>query len=435
MGNSRDAWIRLATAYSCVSLLSQTIAAMPKRIVRREDKQRTSVRDQQYRHLWGRPNPEMQQIILWQAAAASILTAGNSYLWLDNPAPATRNWWPMHPSRVKPRLNAAGAKEFVVDGRHVYGPDRILHIPSLSLDGVRGISPVEEAGAHSLELALVAEDYARRGLKANEVPPGVIKTDQDIDQDQAADLKARWRESRSGAIGEVAVFGKGADFKPITFTPEQLQFIALREHQREDILQWWRVPAHLLGLVDKPSTWGTGIEQLGIGFVTYTLLPWIVAFEQAVSDALLPPELEFKFVVNALLRGDMKSRFDSYAQGRQWGWLSADTILELEDMPPRGVEDDYLTPLNMQRISVLGAPLSNPTSGPEIDRTAAIIEAALVSGRASHRELAGVLPAPLLREGRCPECTKLLGKNVNVGAELHCDRCRAIVTLVDMSAI
>ncbi len=51
--------------------------------------------------------------------------------------------------------------------------------------------------------------------------------------------------------------------------------------------------------------------------------------------------------MDALLRGDIKSRYEAHAKGRQWGWLSANDVRKIENMNPVEGLDHYLEPLNM----------------------------------------------------------------------------------------
>ena len=145
----------------------------------------------------------------------------------------------------------------------------------------------------------------------------------------------------------------------------------------------------------------------------YTLLPWIVRLEQAISDELLPPEFEAKFNVAGLLRGDSKTRWEAYSKGRQWGILSAEDCRELEDLPPRGIPDDYLVPGNM---TALPAP-RRQLDGDARTKLAATLGQLLAPPAAASGN-------GTMAEARCPACRKLLGRNVNASAELWCRRCK-----------
>ena len=155
-----------------------------------------------------------------------------------------------------------------------------------------------------------------------------------------------WMKAHHGRSRVPAVLDNGLKWNQITVNPEESQFIETRRLQGAQIAGLYRVPPHMVSDTDRGTSWGTGIEEQGIGFVVYTLGPWISRFESAISS-LLPRGQYVKFNMNQLLRGRQKDRFASYAIGRQWGWLSVNDIRQLEDLPPVEGGDTYLQPLNM----------------------------------------------------------------------------------------
>jgi phage portal protein BeeE len=52
--------------------------------------------------------------------------------------------------------------------------------------------------------------------------------------------------------------------------PIDMELLASRRFEREDICQACGVPPVLIGENEKTSSWGTGIEQITLGFVKYT---------------------------------------------------------------------------------------------------------------------------------------------------------------------
>jgi phage portal protein BeeE len=101
--------------------------------------------------------------------------------------------------------------------------------------------------------------------------------------------------------------------------------------------------------MDKPTY--ASVEQQSIEFVRYTLLPYVRCLEQGVDKAMLDPDFQWRFNLNAFERGDVKTRYDSYAVGRQWGWLSANDVLTAEDQNTFEGGDAHLTPLNMTSVA------------------------------------------------------------------------------------
>jgi len=132
--------------------------------------------------------------------------------------------------------------------------------------------------------------------------------------------------------------------------PKDAQFVESMKLRRSEIAAIFRVPPHLVGDLERATF--SSIEQQSLEYVIYSLRPWLKRIEQAVwRDLLTDTErdagLFAEFNVNALLRGDFKSRMDGYAQGRQWGWLNANEIRDMEGFNPRDGGAAFLHPLNM----------------------------------------------------------------------------------------
>jgi phage portal protein BeeE len=131
------------------------------------------------------------------------------------------------------------------------------------------------------------------------------------------------------------------------------------------------VPPHMIGDVDRSTSWGTGIEQQNIGFVVYSLRSWLVRWEQEENKTLLSEEERknyfVEYLVDGLLRGDIQSRYQAYSIARQNGWMNGNEIRELENQNPAKGLDKYLVNGNMMPVDKAGtqAPAPAPASAPE----------------------------------------------------------------------
>ena len=131
----------------------------------------------------------------------------------------------------------------------------------------------------------------------------------------------------------------------------------------------------MVGDLEKSSF--SNIEQQSLEFVKYTLDPWVVRWEQAMTRVLLldseKPHYFIKFNLDGLLRGDYQSRMNGYAIGRQNGWMSANDIRELENLdliPDEEGGNLYLINGAMTKLADAGAfagVATNPTEQPEGD--------------------------------------------------------------------
>lgn len=175
-------------------------------------------------------------------------------------------------------------------------------------------------------------------------------------------MRDSWNSTFGGSAnsGKVAVLEEGMKYTPISISPEQAQFLETRKFQINEIARIFRVPPHMVGDLEKSSF--SNIEQQSLEFVKYTLEPWVVRWEQALSRALLSitekPTYFFKFNLEGLLRGDYQSRMNGYAIARQNGWMSANDIRELENqdrIPAEEGGDLYLINGNMLPLNKAGA--------------------------------------------------------------------------------
>ena len=157
-------------------------------------------------------------------------------------------------------------------------------------------------------------------------------------------------------------------YTPISVSPEQAQFLETRKFQINEIARIFRIPPHMIGDLEKSSF--SNIEQQSLEFVKYTLDPWVIRWEQAITKTLLSPRekpgIFVAFNLEGLLRGDYVSRMNGYAVARQNGWMSANDIRALENqdrIPAEEGGDLYLVNGNMLPLGLAGA--YAPTTEPD----------------------------------------------------------------------
>lgn len=253
---------------------------------------------------------------------------------------------PIHPDLWAVRRDYdTGLGIYSINGMDV-PTSEVMHIRRYSMAGcLNGISPIEQA-RQGIGLGLAAERYGARYFGDSANPSSVLESEDNLDDEAALANQKRWIASHGGRRYPAMLTG-GLKWRPISITPNESQFLETRKFQRGEIASLFRVPPHMIGDTEKSTSWGTGIEQQSIGFVTYTLGPWLRCIEGAFTN-LLPKGQFFRFNVDALLRGDSKARAEYYTQARNGGWMNVDEIRELEDREPvpGGAGQDFLQPLN-----------------------------------------------------------------------------------------
>jgi HK97 family phage portal protein len=147
------------------------------------------------------------------------------------------------------------------------------------------------------------------------------------------------------------VIDDGAKWVATTIPPDDAQFLETRKFQRSEIAAIYRVPPHLIGDLERATF--SNIEHQSLEFIQYSMLPWMTRFEQEFNRKLLGDGYFCRFLVAALLRGDMKSRYEAYNTGLRAGFLNQDEVRELEEMNPIPGGDVYRVQAQMVPLTQL----------------------------------------------------------------------------------
>lgn len=350
----------LTAVRSCVTLLAESVAQLPCELYRRDEK---GGRDRATDHplydiIHNRPNRKDTAFEYYEQSQGSLGLEGNHYALIDRDGAGYVNELiPVHPKKVRVLKGEDGLPYYqLLDVNEIIPMRMMHHIKYFSLDGYVGLSPVE-TNADAIGLALATEQHAAAVFQRGTTMSGVIErpsTVKAIDNQANIDsLLDKFAERHSGIrnMFSVAMLQEGMSYKQLAMDNEKAQLLESRNFGVNEVCRLYKIPPHMVQLVEKTTSWGSGIEQMSLGFVIYTLMAWIKRHEAAMMrDLLLPSErkdLYIEFNVSSLLRGDQKARYEAYAIGRNWGWLSVNDIRRLENMPPIDGGDRYLTPLNM----------------------------------------------------------------------------------------
>ncbi len=365
--------MQMTAVYSCVRILSEAIAGLPLHLYRYNgDGGKEKATDHPlYQILHDEPNPEMSSFVFRETLMTHLLLWGNAYAQiLRNGKGEVIALYPLMPNKMTVDRDERGKLYYTYQRSNdeaiqskestvVLTPQDVLHIPGLGFDGLVGYSPIAMA-KNAIGMAIACEEYGAKFFANGAAPGGVLEHPGTIKDPQR--VREAWQSQfgGSGNANKIAVLEEGMKYTPIGISPEQAQFLETRKFQINEIARIFRVPPHMVGDLEKSSF--SNIEQQSLEFVTYTLDPWVVRWEQSIMRTLLTPEekkLYFaKFNVDGLLRGDYQSRMNGYAIGRQNGWMSANDIRELENLdriPAEEGGDLYLINGNMLPMKDAGA--------------------------------------------------------------------------------
>jgi HK97 family phage portal protein len=371
-----DSALQIGAVMACVGVISDAVSTLPCNVYINGDDGRRLARDHPLSMLLhDAPNADQTAPELFQMLCAGLLLWGNAYAEIERILGRVVALTPLPPSLVSIRRDDSGALVYTFNApgqnpREI-PEDDILHIRGFTLDGILGLSPISQA-AQSLGIALAAEEAAgalfANGMRSSGYVAAPTVLNKGL-RDEAETLLARFRGAANA--GKVPILEAGWKFEPFSINPQDAELLATREFQVAEICRWFRVPPHMIGHMDKSTSWGTGLEQQMLGFLTLTLRPWLKRIEAAVKRKLVAPaergRLEIEFNVAGLLRADSAARAAYFVAMVQNGIYSRDEIRGLENMPKRGGLADSLT-VQAQNIPIdlAGGPasLSPPGASP-----------------------------------------------------------------------
>lgn len=366
--NSETA-MQAAAVYACVAVLSESVAQLPLHLYQRKGDSKAIAYDHPlYELLHDRPNSWQTAFEFRSMAMSHILLRGH-FIAYPNRISTGRvtELIPIHPDTIQKIEQDSDTYEVGVTvrtktGEAKFRASELLFLRGLTLDGITGITPIRYA-RDTIGLAIAAEQHGAR-LFGNGARPGGVLTSQATMKDDAVKLlREQWQEAYGGGNAhKIAVLHGGLDFKPLTMTNEDAQFLETRKYQRSEIASLFRVPAHLINDLEKATF--SNVEHLGLSFVVHSLMPWLIRWEQAIYRDLLTPAERKKYYAKhnaaGLLRGDTKSRFEAYGMAIKDGWMMRNEARELEDMNQIPGLSTPLMPLNMATVGTDGRPIPAP---------------------------------------------------------------------------
>jgi len=341
--------LQLDAVWSCVRLISETIATLPLSMYERTSAGKRVASDHALHFvIHDQPSAQSTASVFWEAMIASMLLRGAGRaekLYLGNRLVGLLF---LDPDRLSIGKDSRGEKEFrytEANGRQrPIPPDRVWTIPGFTIDGINGVSVVRY-GANVFGSAIAAERAASNTFKNGLLQTIYYKINSFLKPSQRVEFKKNLAKSIQN--GEAPLLEGGTEAGTLGINPGDAQLLESRSFSVEAICRWFRVPPWMVGHTEKSTSWGTGIEQQMIGFLTFTLGPWLRRIEQAISKDLLTPaeRTRFypKFAVEGLLRADSAGRASFYGVMVDKGILTRDEVRELEDREPLGGNAAVLT--------------------------------------------------------------------------------------------
>jgi HK97 family phage portal protein len=346
-----------------VIVLATDVAVLPLNVYRkRPDGGRDAVDDHPINELLSvSPDGETTPFTFRQSLVGHALLWGTGYAEIVRRGRGTPS--AIHlldPDLTRPRRVSGRLQYDLENGRSLPHED-CFRLAGFGLDGLLGLNLVRLI-RESIGLGLASQGFAADFFSNGSEPDGVLQTDKTLSGPARERLQQSWegRHQGYGKRRRVALLEEGLKWQGTSTDPEKGQLLETRRFQVNDTPRPWRLPPHKIG--DYSNAHLANIEASNLDYLQTALMPWLVAWEQEAYLKLLTPAerragLYIEHNVNALMRGDIKSRFEAYALALDLGITNIDEVRAKENYNPLGEERGgrkHLVQLNRTTLDRIG---------------------------------------------------------------------------------
>lgn len=350
------------TVWACTRVISEAYASMPMHMYRRMADGGKEIARSHYLYpvLHDQANPELTAFNYRELAQAHLCIWGNHYSLIEwDQAQRVKALWPLPPDRVRVKRETVTAQR-TYEYRQNNGQwepisrEYMFHVPGLGYDGVRGYSPVAMQ-RQTLAAGNAVMEFGARFFGNGVRSSGFLEHPTTLTKESSERLVKSFQEKYAGLSNShrVILLEGGLKFTPNSINPEDAQFLETRKYSRSEIAGMFRVPAHMVGDLEKATF--SNIEQQSLEFVTFTLVPWMARWEAAIESELLTTQGRAQYFVeidaNGLMRGDAASRSTFYQMGINAGWMKPNEARQKENLNTEPAGEVYFRPLNTSFVT------------------------------------------------------------------------------------
>lgn len=325
---------------AAVTLLADSIALMPLELVReragRVEKLPTP-------SVLIKPNEYQTMFEFIHQTMTMLALHGNAYIYAPRRPgelpPEMRN---IHPNNVKGLVQSDTGELVYEIERNTYTTADIRAIHWVIFPGQRrGLSPIE-AQRNTIGMGIAMDRFLSAFYGDGATPSSVLETDTTITEEQAQIVRDSWEEAHYKRRRPAVLTG-GLKWRPITTSAADMQMLEHRESIVRDIARVYRIPLNLLVGSGGDTNTYQNVEQSGINFVRYTLLPWMRRLEDAISE-MLPLTQRVRFNADEFMRADLTTRVNAQRVQILAGTLSPNEARQQENREPYVGGDTFVVP-------------------------------------------------------------------------------------------
>jgi len=355
---SPETSMKLASVYSCINVISSNVAQMPLHVLRKQGDTVNQATDHPvYYLIHNEPNPWETSYKWRELKQRHVLGWGNGYTEVirnrrgEVQELAHRMPWETNLTKFSGRWRYG---IYTDDGSWSVHPDDMIHVKAIGNNDKWGLSPILQH-AQTIGLGLSGQKYTESFFNGNARPAGIVSVKQTLNDDSWKRLKKVWQQAAAALRSQenkTLLLPADLDYKALTVSPVDSQLVEMMKLNRSTIAGIFNVPAHMINDLEKATF--SNISEQSIQFVRFTIMPWVVNWEQELNRRLftrmeMAAGYYVKFNLAGLLRGTPKERAQFYHYAITDGWMSRNEARAFEDLNPVNGLDEMLVSVNASK--------------------------------------------------------------------------------------
>ncbi|WP_110951366.1 phage portal protein [Pseudomonas bohemica] len=336
--------LQISTVFACVRLISSVTACMPLDVfeTKGDDRTKAPLTNPLARLLRYMPNQYMTAFDFRVAMTMQLCFYGNAYALIErNAAGDVISLIPLLSVNMDVRLEGKRVVyRYKRDTEYAeFRQSEIFHLKGFGFNGLVGLSPIA-FGAKTAGVAVAMEDQQRDFYANGAKSPQILSTgDKTLSDKQRNQLDENFKEISGGPVKKrLWILEAGFTTQPIGVSPQDAETMAARKFQVSELARFFGVPPHLVGDVEKSTSWGSGIEQQNLGFLQYTLDAYLEIWETCIVRWLVKPtdlgKVHAEHNRDGLLSGDSTARANYMKTLVDTGLLTINEGRRVNNKPP-----------------------------------------------------------------------------------------------------
>lgn len=354
--------LQVSTVWSCIRLITETIGTLSINVYERTPAGRRLVRQHPLNYVLNvAPNDRMTNVELLESWGMNLAIDGNCY---DRVIRDGNGDVISLQPRASQQMDLIEREDNSYFYRYQFGGDTITYQPQqifhsrIMGNGLKGLSPLGYA-RRTIVNALAVQDNAMRFNAKGSKPAGVLMIDHVLKPEQREAVRGNFADLESGGPNgsRLFVLEAGMQYQQLSISPADAQMLEQMNFSVDDICRIFRVPSFMVNANEKQTSYGTGIETMGLGYLKYTLQPYVTRLESSINRWLIKPSeqgrIYAEFNLESLLRADSGTRSTYYSTMVQNGLMSRNEVRVKENLDTRDGADDLTVQLNLTPIQDL----------------------------------------------------------------------------------